>query len=80
MRYPKVALVVFGLLFMLFLGWFVASQANPAYAQGSPTTIPKSWGPCKGGLGSLLIFEDGSGTVRLVDARSGKPEYTYGRQ
>lgn len=78
MKYQRVSLVAFGMILMLFLGWYMASQANPAYAQ--PATIPKSWGPCRGGLGALLIFEDSAGTVRLVDARSGKLEFTYARQ
>ena len=49
MRYKKAAVIVFVLLVMLFFGGFFASQTHPAYAQGNPTMIPKSWGSCKGG-------------------------------
>ncbi len=78
MKYQRASVIAFGVIVMLFLGWYMAGQANPAYAQSA--TIPKSWGTCKGGLGALLIFEDSAGTVRLVDARSGKLEFTYTRQ
>lgn len=79
MRYQRVALIL-GLVLMLFLGWYVASQARPAYAQVKQTTIPKSWGPCKGAVGGALIFEDSAGTIRLVDAGRGNLGVTYGRR
>lgn len=78
MKRQKVTLIVLGLMLMLVFSWYVGTQARPAYAQASPT-IPKSWGTCKGGVGGLLIFEDGTGTIRLVDARNGALSLTYGR-
>lgn len=79
LRYQRVALIL-GLVSMLFLGWYVASQARPAYAQAKQATIPKSWGPCKGAVGGALIFEDSAGTVRLVDAGRGNLEVIYERR
>lgn len=80
MRFQRRALIMLGLVLMLFLGWYVVSQERPAYAQVSQTTIPKSWGPCKGAVGGVLIFEDSAGTIRLVDARKGNLEITYERR
>jgi hypothetical protein len=39
---------------------------QPVEAQ-APRTIPKSWGTLKGGANVHLIFEDSTGTIRIVD-------------
>ncbi len=44
-------------------------QVQPAQAQG-PRTIPKSWGALKGSAGVHLIFEDSTGTIRIVNIQA----------
>jgi hypothetical protein len=67
-RRAVVLSIVFLSLVVVFLSVF---GARKAYAQGfgastEPVAIPKSYGALKGSDGEMLIFEDSSGTIRLV--------------
>lgn len=79
MKRHRMVVMVLCLISVLFLAWYLGSHADPAYAEGS-VAIPKSWGSCKGGVGGQLIFEDSSGTIRLVDARTGSLSITHQRE
>ena len=78
-------------LAVLFLLVFVVVLAvgllhtRKAYAQSSQgVAIPKSYGTCRGGTvypnAFALIFEDSSGTIRLVDVKDGGLLTTYVRR
>lgn len=48
---------------------------TPAVAQAqAQRTIPKSFGTLKGELICYLIFEDSTGTIRLVDTADVRPD------
>ena len=63
-------------VFLLFLGFIAGLYTGqhklaPVYADAN-SSIPQSFGSCRGAMGNeLLIFEDHSGTVRLVHPASG---------
>ena len=51
---------------LLALGWLVG-QVIPIEALAQErTTVPKSYGPFRGTIQNMLVFEDGAGTIRLV--------------
>ena len=59
-----VAALAISMLVLLLAGEGVRT---PAVAQAQPPrTIPKSWGALKGSIGASLIFEDSTGTIRLL--------------
>jgi hypothetical protein len=59
-----VAALAISMLVLLLAGEGVRT---PAVAQAqAQRTIPKSFGTLKGASGSYLIFEDSTGTIRLV--------------
>jgi len=68
----KLLLLLPLLLFVFIAGLYTGQyEAPPVYAT-SNSSIPQSFGSCRGAMGNeLLIFEDGSGTVRLVHPASG---------
>jgi hypothetical protein len=49
--------------------------ARPAQAQ-APRTAPKSYGTLKGAVGNHLIFEDSTGTIRIVNIQDQLNTYT----
>jgi hypothetical protein len=60
---------------LLFVGYFVGhgstSVVQAAQDRAMTANIPKAFGRCIGSMGSGLIFEDGNGTIRLVDPDNG---------
>ncbi len=70
MKVRKPVAIAFAILLLIVTTWSVFN-ARKAYAS-SPDAIPKSFGSLKGTMGASLIFEDGSGTIRLVNIDEGK--------
>lgn len=68
MNIRKVAAISFGVLLLMVVLWSVAG-ARKAFAQTEVIPIPKSFGALKGSIGACLIFEDSSGTIRLIQVR-----------
>lgn len=65
MSISNARLLLGGIVILLCLVLWLALAPYTAGA-ASKISIPASFGPCKGALGDMLIFEDSSGTVRLV--------------
>lgn len=71
---------LFTLLLLLLLSWAVL-PSHQALARNAPEhTIPKSYGALKGAIADDFIFEDSSGTIRLVNPRNAEVEFTYRRE
>jgi hypothetical protein len=66
--------MVLGALALLGTGYFIGQPRNVAHAQ-TRVKIPKDYGKCVGvytrGEYVVLVFEDNSGTVRLLNASDG---------
>jgi hypothetical protein len=73
----KRLVLVFAGLALLFSGYFIGKPRNVVFAQSQAThtKISKEYGICKGvytrGEYVVLVFEDNSGTIRLVNASDG---------
>jgi hypothetical protein len=51
---------------LLALGWLVG-QVMPIEAVAQDrAAVPKSYGPLRGTIQNMLVFEDSAGTIRLV--------------
>lgn len=66
-------LVLASLILLAFLaGLYIAHNQHDVIYAAANSTIPLSFGACRGAMGSeLLIFEDAQGIVRLVHPASG---------
>jgi hypothetical protein len=66
----KAIALLFAVLLVVGVFWSVFG-ARKAYAQTGqstrPVSIPKSYGAFKGTTGPAMIFEDSSGTIRVVE-------------
>jgi len=65
MKLRKVFSLVFAVVLVAGIAWSVIS-ARKAHA-APPDAIPRMFGALKGTMGSSLVFEDSSGTIRLVN-------------
>jgi hypothetical protein len=74
MNRKQFLLTSIAILIALFVGAALNNilYVQPAQAQGvrTPRTIPKSWGTLKGSASVYLIFEDSTGTIRVVDIQN----------
>jgi hypothetical protein len=70
----KRLVLVFAAFALLFSGYFIGKPRNVVHAD-SQVQISKDYGACKGvytrGQYVVLVFEDNSGTIRLVNATDG---------
>ena len=73
----KRVLIFFASIALFFCGYVIGTiRVTVVHAQGS--SIPKSWGTCKGTYTEFLIFEAADGTIRLAKPGSTQA-YTYNR-
>jgi hypothetical protein len=60
---------------LLSVGYFSGrSSVGIVHAQSAASVVPRSYGKLVGALGQYAMFEDASGTVRMVDVQTGKVE------
>jgi hypothetical protein len=58
-------------VFLLLCGYLAGSHSFTQVRAQSTVDIPKSYGRIVGAVPSMLVFEDSSGTVRLVEYTTG---------
>lgn len=75
--FKRSLLVLCLVLVGFFAGVSIGPVTRPSVQAQAPNvvhaTAPKDWGAVRGGVLTLLIFEDSAGTLRLVDFGSGLP-------
>ncbi|HEV3219564.1 MAG TPA: hypothetical protein VGZ48_07315 [Candidatus Acidoferrales bacterium] len=65
---------------LLVLGYVAGNRTETVLAQSQTSiSVPKSYGRCIGAMAAGLIFEDSSGTIRIVTAQHGRLEATITR-
>jgi hypothetical protein len=74
-RLSRVVTVLGILVVVLLLAGDGVRTPEEAQAQ-APRTIPKSFGTLKGAMNGRLIFEDSTGTIRIVDTADVRPDDT----
>jgi hypothetical protein len=65
MRVNRTRILAAAFVVLLCIGAWLMLSPTSAGASAN-VSIPASFGPCKGALGDMLIFEDSEGTVRII--------------
>jgi hypothetical protein len=57
---------------LMFVGYMWGHHTAPVvHAQGAKAGVPKAWGRVVGTLSNLLVLEDSTETIRIIDPDTG---------
>jgi hypothetical protein len=64
---------------LLLTGYFAGHRSQTVVYAQQAVNVPKTWGRCVGTMERGVVFEDSTGTIRIVDSVNGHLNATVNR-